>query len=267
VSLPTRLLVLVGLVSTILAPSPVGAESAPRAVDVPTRPGVVQRFLLLTPDDPKAAVVLFAGGQGGLQIAPDGALGWGKGNFLVRSRDLFLAKGLMVAVIDAPSDRQSAPYLAGFRQRREHASDVKEVIAWLRRQAAVPVWLVGTSRGTQSAAYIATELPPDRGGPNGIVLTSSILRDDHGRAVPEMPLDRVAVPVLVVHHKQDGCGLCAFVDVPRLMTRLTAARSKELLVFDGGVNEDDPCDAFAYHGFNGLEREVVSKIAEWILAR
>ena len=266
-SLLTRLLVLVGLVLTICAPLSAGAESAPRAVDVSTRPGVTQRFLLLTPDDPKAAVVLFAGGQGGLQIAPDGALGWGKGNFLVRSRDLFLAKGLLVAVVDAPSDRQSAPYLAGFRQTREHASDVKAVIAWLRRQAAVPVWLVGTSRGTQSAAYVATELSPAAGGPDGIVLTSSILRDDRGPAVPEMPMDRVAIPVLVVHHRQDGCKLCAFADVPRLMTRLTAAPRRELLAVDGGRNEGDPCDAFAHHGFNGLEREVVAKIADWIAGR
>ena len=173
---------------------------------------------------------------------------------------------MLVAVVDAPSDRQSAPYLGGFRQTREHASDVKAVIAWLRRQAAVPVWLVGTSRGTQSAAYVATELSPAQGGPDGIVLTSSILRDDRGRAVPEMPLDRVAVPVLVVHHKQDGCGLCALADVPRLMTRLTAAGAR-LFVYDGGRNEGDPCDAFAYHGFNGLEREVVSKIADWIVDR
>lgn len=263
----TRLLVLLGLLATVLPAPSVWAENVPRAVDVPTRPGVSQRFLFLTPDNPKAAVVLFAGGQGGLQIGRDGALGWGKGNFLVRSRDLFLAKGLLVAVVDAPSDRQRVPYLAGFRQTREHAGDVKAVIAWLRRQAAVPVWLVGTSRGTQSAAYVATELSPADGGPDGIVLTSSILRDDRGRAVPEMPLDRVAVPTLVVHHRQDGCALCAFADVPRLMARLTSARSKALLAFDGGMNEGDPCDAFAYHGFNGLEREVVSKIVEWILAR
>ena len=34
----------------------------------------------------------------------------------------------MVAVIDAPSDRQSPPYLGGFRQKPEQASDIKAVI-------------------------------------------------------------------------------------------------------------------------------------------
>ena len=39
---------------------------------------------------------------------------------------------------------------------------------------------------------------------------------------------------------------------------------KEVLAFDGGVSRDDPCEAMAYHGFDGIEREVVAAIAEWI---
>ena len=41
----------------------------------------------------------------------------------------------------------------GFRQTEEHAADLKATIAWARATAKVPVWLVGTSRGTQSAAW------------------------------------------------------------------------------------------------------------------
>jgi len=40
-----------------------------------------------------------------------------------------------------------------------------------------------------------------------------------------------------------------------------------MLTFKGGVSRGDPCEAYAYHGFNGLEKEVVSKIAEWIRAK
>jgi len=239
----------------------------PRVVDLPTRPGVTQRMLVLGQTDAKAALVLFAGGHGGLQLASDGGFGWGAGNFLIRSRELFAEQGLRVVIVDAPSDRQSHPFLGGFRQTSEHVADVKAVIAWLKRETAIPVWLVGTSRGTQSAAFVATELRPDKGGPDGIVLSSTILRDPRGRPVPDMRLDRVSVPVLVVHHKQDGCALCAYADVPRLLDRLTATPRKELLAFDGGISRGDPCEAFAYHGFNGLEREVVEKTATWIGAR
>ncbi|QSI32536.1 alpha/beta hydrolase [Variovorax sp. RKNM96] len=246
--------------------SQVQAQTTQKVVDIPTRPGVTQRMLVLSPPTTKAAVILIAGGHGGLQIFPNGSFKWGAGNFLVRTRQLFADQGLMVAVIDAPSDRQSPPFLAGFRQKPEHAADMKAVIAWMREQAKVPVWLVGTSRGTQSAAYVATELSGPE-GPDGIVLSSTIVTDDAGRPVPAMPLGKIRIPVLVVHHEQDGCAHCAFANVPTLMEKLGNSPRKELLSFKGGENKGDPCEAMAYHGFNGLDREVVPQIAGWILGR
>ena len=240
------------------------AEVTPRVVDIPTRPGVMQRFILLSPENPRAAVILFAGGHGGLRISPDGRFGWGAGNFVVRTREQFAAQGLLTSVVDAPSDRQSPPYLSGFRQTPEHAADIKAVIAWLRQQAKIPVWLVGTSRGTQSAAYIATRLAPSDGGPDGLVLTSTILTDNKGRAVPEMALNKLVIPVLVVHHRHDGCKLCNYADISRLMDKLSAAPRKELITVDGGRSHGDPCEAKAYHGFNGIESDVVAAIARWI---
>ncbi len=145
------------------------AQTPQRVVDIPTRPGATQRMILLSPPDAKATVVLIPGGHGGLQLSPDGSMKWGAGNFLVRTRQLFADQGLIVAVIDAPSDRQTPPFLGGFRQRAEHAADLKAVIAWLRENAKLPVWIVGTSRGTQSTAYVATELEGSE-GPDGIVL-------------------------------------------------------------------------------------------------
>ena len=44
----------------------------PRVVDIPTRPSVTQRMVVLEPDKPKVAVVLFAGGHGGLLITSNG---------------------------------------------------------------------------------------------------------------------------------------------------------------------------------------------------
>lgn len=255
---------LVLLLSGLLMP--LRAQTVPQVVDIPTRPGVTQRFVYLAPGQPRAAVILLAGGHGGLQIFPNGGFKWGEGNFLVRTRGLFEQQGLAVAVVDAPSDRQSAPFLNGFRQTPEHVADLQAVIAWLREKTGVPVWLVGTSRGTQSAAWATTQLPRAEGGPDGLVLTSTILDDPRGRPVPAMPLERVAVPVLVVHHRQDGCRLCAFPGTARLMEKLTAAPRKELIAVSGGISQGDPCEAMAYHGYNGLEAEVVGRIAAWITA-
>ncbi|MBU1362721.1 MAG: alpha/beta hydrolase [Gammaproteobacteria bacterium] len=249
-----------------LVMSTVRADAEPRVVDIPTRPGVSQRLLVVAPPMPKAAVILFAGGHGGLQIAPDGAFGWGKGNFLVRSRQLFVDQGLLTVIIDAPSDRQSPPYLAGYRQMSEHATDVQAVIAWVRQQSGLPVWLVGTSRGTQSIAAVATRLSK-ADGPDGLVLTSTILTDPKAPSVPAMALDKLSIPILVAHHELDACSHCAFAEMPKLMQKLDALPRKQLLSFRDGVSRGDPCEAMAYHGFNGIEREMVVQIAAWVQGR
>ncbi len=155
---------------------------------------------------------------------------------------------------------------SGFRQTPEHVADIGAVIAWARQQAKIPVWLIGTSRGTQSAAFVATELDALH-GPDGLVLTSTVLSDDKGRPVPAMAIDKLRIPVLAVHHEHDGCRLCSFREMPALMNKLGASPRKQLLSFTGGEDRGDPCEAAGYHGFNGIEREVVAQIARWILAK
>ena len=238
------------------------AWAAPdQVVDVPTRRGVTQRFIWTAPDNARASVLLLVGGNGGLRIGADGKLGALGGNFLARSRTLFVEQGLAVALVDAPSDRQSPPYLAGFRQTPEHAADLKAVVAEMRKRLNKPVVLVGTSRGTQSAAAVALQLPAPY-GPDALVLTSTILTDPTGRAVTKMPLEQLRIPVLVVHHQNDGCKLCAYSDFPLLTTHLPA--SHQVRTYQGGVDEGDPCDAQGHHGFKGLETRVVQDIAQWI---
>lgn len=232
-------------------------------VDIPTRSGVSERILVLTPPVVKATVVLFAGGHGGIQLSSDGAFGWGEGNFLIRTRELFAKEGLMVIIVDAPSDRQREPYLAGFRQTKEHVADIQALLSWIKSQTTSPIWLVGTSRGTQSIAYIATQNPSDI---HGLVLTSSILSDAKSNAVPEMKLEALQITVLVVHHRDDGCSHCSISLMPTLMKKLETLPQKELFVVEGGQSKGDPCLAYAYHGFNGIEPEVVKKISDWILS-
>jgi len=245
---------------------PAPAQTLPGVVDIPTRPGVTQRFLFIAPAAPKAAAILYAGGHGDLQLDKNGTFGWGKNNFLVRTRLQFVNDGVAVAVIDAPSDRQSPPYLDGFRLTPEHAEDARAVIAWLREQFHVPVWLVGTSRGTQSVAAIAIALA-NGGGPDGIVLTSTILRDNRrGDPVTSMNLAALKIPVLVVHNKDDACRLCPVSETDTLMQKLTQSPKTKLMLVTGGASRGDPCEALAYHGFNGIESDVVQQITAWMVA-
>ncbi len=250
------------MVLAALLPGVVKAQ-APVVVDLPSRPGVTVRYLWQSPEKPMAAVILLVGGNGGVRLGADGRLGGMGGNFLARTRAQFVQQGLAVALMDAPSDRQAPPFLSGFRQTPEHIEDLKALIADVRHRGQRPVALVGTSRGTQSAAAAAVALAQS-GGPDALVLTSTILTDPQSKAVPKMDLNALRIPVLVMHHQQDGCKHCAPSDLPALLEKLPAGY--QVRMYEGGNNVGDPCEAMAYHGFNGLEPTVVQDLATWLVA-
>lgn len=256
--------VLLGL-ALVLALGGAASVPAEELRTILTRPGVTQSFLLLQPSGPPvASVILFAGGHGRLDLSPRG-IGWGRNNFLVRTRQQFVQQDLLVALVDSPSDRGEAG-LVRFRTSAGHAEDIRAVIAALRKMAEAPVWLVGTSMGTVSAASVAARL--SEGGPDGLVLTSSVTRTSRQmvESLDDVPIKRVRVPTLVVHHKQDSCQVTPYGDAVLLVNQLTVPR-KELLTFEGGdPPRSQPCEAMAAHGYLGLEARVVEAIAAWIKA-
>ncbi len=196
---------LAGLAAAAANPARAGAQE--QLVTLETRAGVTQKFILITPRSPVAAVILFAGGKGNLDLSSASGqpvLGWGKNNFLVRTRHDFAAHGFAVAVVDAPSDRKgSGGMRGGFRNSAEHVTDIDAVVAHLRKTAGVPVWLIGTSRGTESAAY-GTIYAKEKIA--GVVLTSSVTENNRsGRSVADLALERIRVPALIVAHEDDAC--------------------------------------------------------------
>ncbi len=249
-------------------PSPPGV-----VVDVPTRPGVTVRYAGFAPDGPPRAIaILFVGGQGALHIPDHTGPNWqNPGNFLSRSRENFRKRGLYVAVVDAPSDRREG-MVYNFRITADHATDLAAVMADLRRRApGVPVWLIGTSRGSISAANIAARLQ-GTAGPDGVVLTSSVTRPGglyslSRDTVLDASLSDIHVPVLIVNHRDDACQVAVPADAPRILARLSGALRKEaLLVEGGGPARGDPCEPYGYHGYPGIEDRVVNTIVDWILA-
>ena len=241
-----------------------------QVVDLPTRPGVTERLLVLQPQQATATVVLLTGGNGEVGIANDGTVAR-PGNFLVRSRERFVHAGLATIVLDVPSDRSAPPFLGGhFRASPKHAADIGAVVLWAREHFGGKVWLVGTSRGTQSAAAAALVLAGPQ-APDGLVLTSTILgRSARGGvtapAVPEMDLGQLKQPVLVVHHQQDPCPICDPAQLPALMAKLPPGQAT-LLTYTGGRSVGPACGPHSHHGYNGIEDRVVADIGAWIAER
>jgi hypothetical protein len=195
--------------------------------------------VLLRPKAPRASVILMSGGDGSIGAAPGDVITRSQGNQLVRTRNAYQARGLAVLVIDAGTNLTSAvQYMAAIKR---------------------PVTVVATSRGTLRAARgIAGGARPD-----ALVLTSGFLSPESGgENVASILGSPAALPrTLVIHHRQDGCRLTSPAGVAPF-AKWAAGRVK-VVWLNGGADQGDPCEARSYHGFNGLDGQVVSLAASF----
>lgn len=227
---------------------------------IETRPGVTVPFYYMNREGAKASIILLTGGGGGIGLK-DGIPT--SNNFLIRSRDLFAGNGFNVAVVGKPSDVKGD--LDGvFRISPEHVADLRHIMAFLKKDTGLPVWLVGTSMGTISATAVATVDGNDDLA--GIVLTSSVTSHKKSGAVLGQKLDKIHVPVLVLHHEKDECRICLPSEAAQIIRGLTHAPIKKEIFVKGGADpRGDPCQALHWHGFIGMEKEAVDIITSWII--
>jgi pimeloyl-ACP methyl ester carboxylesterase len=234
----------------------VHATSVEELVQLPSV-GEARVPLLISTDEahpPVAVAVLFNGGGGAVgllqRIPQPGA------NFLVRSRALFASQGVATAVIDVPTDLNAMS--DAYRMSRRHAEDVRTVVNTLQKRfPGRPVFLVGTSRGTVSAAYGSAAL---KDAIAGVVLTSTVFNATRaGAGVSTIDWDTLPSRLLFVHHVDDAC-----VATPYAMARRVAAGHTLVSVHGGDAPRSDPCEAFSAHGFLGVEAPVVAAIAQWM---
>jgi pimeloyl-ACP methyl ester carboxylesterase len=237
---------------------PVAAQNA--VSDLPLAGGGSERVAFTSPANPAAILVMFAGGDGTVEIADSGTIGRYVGNFLLRTRPLWLEQGFAVEILGAPNNAS----LNGQRHTEAYADAVERAVDFARSQANAPVWLVGTSAGTTGAANGAEHLG---GKVAGLVLTSSVTRPyPGGVTVLDINLGEITVPVLIVANQNDACPVTPPGDAPHIAAALARSPRKEVIYVQSDQTVSSACEAFAPHGFLGIETAVIQRIADWIRA-
>jgi hypothetical protein len=214
-----------------------------RAADELASAGPFSYLLTTGGGQPAYAVILMPGGRGILEPRLDNN---GKivfrmgGNFLIRSRALFATGAFVAASTDATTSPDRILAVAGDLQRRYGG--------------AIRIYVVGTSRSTESTMALAAPLD---GKVAGFVHSSSM------GAIASFDTRKFRSRHLIVLHKRDACR------VTRPSAGVAAHKTfgTELIEMDGGKSTGNDCEAFAYHGYNGIERETVEKIKAWIAAK
>ena len=247
------------MILLLALPASLPASAADRLLRLETRTDVSVPVFYLKRENASATVILLPGGNGGFGTLIDGQPS--SKNFLVRTRDSFAAAGLNVAVMSRPSDKSDLDYPD--RVGADHLQDIRTLVNTLKADSGLPVWLVGTSRGTVSATAAAVAFGNSELA--GVVLTSSVVSRKKIGAVPMQDLGAIRIPVLIVHHEQDDCSICRPDEVPAVLQGLVNAPVKKLMMLSGGDNPTGKsCGALHHHGFIGIENKVVALISQWI---
>ena len=236
-------------------------------VTIPARSGVTLSYLLVQdkPGAAKALAISFVGGYGAIDLikrSENHPPQFGPtANFLVRIRDQLVDADVADVIVDSPSDKLPQGMSDDFRLGSDHLADMRALLADVKKRfPSAKIYLIGTSRGTISAAALAAKLGDSV---QGVVLSSTVTnRDKVGEALSRFDFSTIKVPLLFVHHRDDGCATSPYGNVERL------SKTYPLISVSGGnPPQTGPCDPLAPHGYFGREAPVVQAIRNWMLGR
>ncbi len=251
----------------LLAAAATICNAAETVITIPTRDKVALSYLLVQEPSatPKVVVVTFIGGTGAIGLArraENGPVKFGPStNFLIRIRERLVDADIADAIVDAPSDQLPQGMQDSFRLGPDHLTDIRALINDLKaRFPGARIYLVGTSRGTISAASLAAKLGDSI---QGIVLSSTVTNHDKmGEALSTFDFGTIKVPVLFVHHRDDGCFTSPYRNVERI------SKGAPLVSVSGGdPPQSGPCDPMSPHGYFGRDAPVAQAIRNWMLGR
>ena len=221
--------------------------------DVPYQDDAPTRTLLTPAKNAKAVVLLFPGGGGVLNLKNDGSTS----NFhtFVRSKDLWAQYGIDSVLVDTPYDLGGG--MRNSRSIRDHQQRILNVVNYYKEKLNLPVWIFGHSMGTVSVTEFV-----NGGAEKEKLLAGVIVAGTYRSATVDSD---VRVPVLAVHHVDDGCASTPFVASERIINSRSKQLVSQFTQIDGGISEGDVCGSKAYHGFNQRESELIKVVAEFIL--
>jgi hypothetical protein len=187
---------------------------------------------------PRYVVILFPGSEGTMNLRlVDGKPAYErKGNFLIRSRKHIVDDEFSTVSTNSTSSPERIQALLDDLKKRFPGSQI---------------YLIGTSRGTHDtmklSGYLSTRIA-------GVVHTASLnaISGFDPRPYPNRHL--------LVHHKHDACHVSPFSSAQYSHEKF----GTELIVMEGGETRGESCKARAFHGFNGIERETIGRIKQWI---
>ena len=181
------------------------------------------------------------------------------GNFLIRARRFLPDGAIATLVVDCQSESGDTCSPA-YQASSERQQDVAKLIAEIRKRvpSIEQVWLVGTSLGTISSAFMPTHDPLAYAGAiHTAAITDPYARNSY-RELIGFDYKKSGKPQFFIHHRDDPCALTTYSGAKSISEKYNTP----LITVEGGSGfQGAPCEAYSEHGFRGREKEVMNAVA------
>lgn len=204
----------------------------------------------------KANLIGFIGGKG--LSNSEGATR----NFLGTQRLLFYNGGFNFYLY--PNENSAAHASYHYRASDENIRRIYLLAKFLKNRNGLPVVLMGFSRGSVDVAQFAKSHSKDIAA---IVILSGVYENSSRKAgdysLNEIIGTGIDVPILGIHHGDDECRVTVPSEAEAFFDSLSAPK-KKFLFLNGGGNTGRDCGPFHHHGFEGIERQAVNQVLQWL---
>jgi Serine aminopeptidase, S33 len=229
-----------------------------RKVGLFTKSPVYQRAILAKPANPtETALLYFRGYPGIAKIESVADKGRNLQPFMRMNQRVFAREGIALVVMDCPTDQWNLCE-DGYRSSKEHADDVRSVIAKLRDEHGLSkIFVMGHSFGTISSRWLAKNLGNEISGSIHSASMNGPNPRGYANSLSDFHYDTLAAPALHIHNESDACPYTPYSTVKKYA-------GENLVTVRGGVPEGDPCGATHLHSYRGREELVVRAIISWM---
>lgn len=212
------------------------------------------------PSAPRRAMILFGGGKGLVNHVRERGDGTFRlsGNFLMRIAGEIVAAGIAAVPVGMWSGLEDGA-ADEFRLGEKNAKNMAAAVRILAARGYGEIFFAGTSRGTLDAANMALRMKHP--AVKGIIFTAVMGEDED---VLELPLEKIRLPVLFVHNRQDGCSVTTYEGARDMYERIKNSPRRQFVEVDApAVAEGRECGAISAHGFLGVEPRVARVMTDW----
>jgi poly(3-hydroxybutyrate) depolymerase len=226
---------------------------------------VFQRAILAKPEkQTDTALLYFRGYPGIARIQSTEDKQRNLQPFMRMNQKLLAKEGIALVIVDCPTDQWGASgprptaCLDDYRSSKEHADDVRRVIARLKEEHGFSKFFVmGHSMGSVSSRWLAKNLGNEISGSIHSASMNRKAPNGFASSVAGFPYDSIAAPVLHVHNENDACAHTPY-------SVVKGYAGENLVTVRGGVPEGEPCGGGHLHSYQGREEFVVRAIISWM---